>query len=269
MTGKLQEFARRGGATFAVLLVLGGVAYWGHRTGWKAPKLAQLFGAKETAAKEDWCEIHNVPDSKCIACHPELAGENPKDWCKEHGVPESKCTVCHPELLTKGKIDDWCTEHGVPESQCTICHPEIAVKGDAPLSETGAIVAEAPDAAPAADPRMCQTHRVRIQFASADAVRKAGVKVEAAQERPMAASVAASGEVEYDPTRVARIAARAGGAAWRVEVAVGARVKQGDVLALIDAADVGKAKSELLQALATVEQKGRLVESLAALATET
>lgn len=269
MTKMSRELVRHGGATVVVLLVLGGVAFWGHRTGWKAPKLAQLFGVRQAAEKEDWCEIHNVPDSQCIACHPELAGGDAKDWCKEHGVPESKCTVCHPELLTKGKIDDWCKEHGVPESQCTICHPEIAVKGDAPPSETGATVVAEPGAKPRPNPLTCETHNVRVQFASADAVKKAGVKLEAVQERPMAASVNASGEVEYDPTRVARLAARAAGTVGRVAADVGAKVKKGDILALIDAADVGKAKAEFLQALATVEQKGRAVESLTALAAET
>jgi cobalt-zinc-cadmium efflux system membrane fusion protein len=261
MTGTLREVVVRQGGTVLVLAGLAGVAWWGHRTGWKAGKFSELFGAKPAAEKEDWCEIHNVPFSKCIACHPELVGADPKNWCKEHGVPEDQCTVCHPELLTKGRIDDWCKEHGVPESQCTVCHPEIAMKGDAPPSETGAVVAPDPDAKPKPNPLLCRTHDVRIQFASKEAVAKAGVRLEGVQERPMAAFVTAPGEVEYDPARVARLSPRAAGAAWRVDAEVGREVKKGDVLALVDAADVGRAKSELLQALAAVEQRTKSAES--------
>jgi cobalt-zinc-cadmium efflux system membrane fusion protein len=262
----IRDSVLRQGGTVLVLAGLAGVAWWGHRTGWKASRFSELFGAKPAAASEDWCEMHNVPFSKCIACHPELVGADAKNWCKEHGVPEDQCTVCHPELLTKGKIDDWCKEHGVPESQCTICHPEIAVKGDAPESENGAVVTPEPGAKPAPNPLTCKTHMVRIQFASKEAVAKAGVRLEGVQERPMAAFVAAAGEVEYDPARVARLSPRAAGAAWRVDAEIGRAVKQGDVLALVDAADVGRAKSELLQALAAVEQRTKSAESRRAFA---
>jgi len=108
--------------TAVVFLGLGALGAWGHHTGWKVPKFSDLVGRSAPEQKEDWCEAHNVPDSRCIACHPELAGADAKDWCKEHGVPESRCTVCHPEILTKGVAGDWCREHGVPESGCTICN---------------------------------------------------------------------------------------------------------------------------------------------------
>jgi membrane fusion protein, heavy metal efflux system len=258
---------RSGGvSTLVVLGVLGATAWWGHRTGWKAAKFSDLFGTAKAEEKEDWCDEHNVPDSRDIACHPELAGQDPKDWCKEHGMPESQCTTCHPELLTKGKIDDWCKEHGVPESQCTTCHPEIAQKGAAPPSET--TVTPADDDRPAPDPLLCKTHLVKIQFASAEAVRKAGVSLEAVQERPMAATVSAPGEIDYDQTRYARIAARAAGTVRRVDAENGRRVRAGDVLALVDSGELGRAKSEFLQALATVEQRTTLVESLGELGKE-
>jgi cobalt-zinc-cadmium efflux system membrane fusion protein len=266
MSSTVRETVVRQGGTVLVVAALAGVAWWGHRTEWKASRFSELFGAKSAAEKEDWCEDHNVPDSKCIACHPELVGADPKNWCKEHGVPEDECTTCHPELLTKGKIDDWCKEHGVPESQCTVCHPELAVKGDAPPSATGANVAPDPDAKPAANPLTCKTHKVRIQFASKEAVAKAGVRLEGVEERPMAAFVTASGEVEYDATRVARLAPRTAGTVWRVDAEVGRAVKQGDVLALVDAADAGRAKGELLLALAALDQTSKVVDSRTALA---
>jgi hypothetical protein len=56
-----------------------------------------------------------------------------EDWCEEHQVPESQCTRCNPELIPAFKAtNDWCPEHGLPESQCTICNPEIVIKRPPP-----------------------------------------------------------------------------------------------------------------------------------------
>jgi cobalt-zinc-cadmium efflux system membrane fusion protein len=252
--------------TLVVLVLFFGGAYWGHHTGWKAPRVSEVFGKTQvTAEKEDWCSEHNVPDSKCLACHPELAGASAADWCKEHGVPESKCTICHPEILTKGVAGDWCPEHGVPESGCTLCHPELAVKGEIPASDATARVfpertATQPATAPAKsakDPQTCQTHARRVQFASPEAVRKVGLRLGAVVQRPMAGIVSANAEVNYDQTRVAQVAPRASGIAWQVEKQVGDQVKQGEILALIASTDVGRAKAEYLEAVTLLDTKGK------------
>ncbi len=244
----------------AALVGLAAVGLWGHHTGWTVPSFAALAGGPAKLDNEDWCAAHGVPDSKCIACHPELAGADAKDWCKEHGVPESRCTVCHPEILTKGVAGDWCKEHGVPESNCTICHPEIAIKGQAPASSSGVKVVPEPGSKPAKDPATCQTHAIRIQFASVDAVKKSGIEVAEVEERPMGTFVAANGEIGYDQTRWARVSARLPGTAWRVMAQVGQAVRKGDVLALIDATEVGRAKAELLQAAASIEVRSKALE---------
>lgn len=259
--------------TFLVFVCLAGVAYWGHHTGWKAPKFSDLFGTRVAHEDEDWCVEHGVPDSKCIKCHPELAGESGADWCKEHGVPESKCTICHPEILTKGVAGDWCREHGVPESNCTLCHPEIAVKGAPPKGTPDVSVVEAggdtglnkqqgsPAAGrPAKDPSTCQTHALRVQFASAASVEKAGVKLGSVSERPMADKLTANAEIDYNRTRLAQVSSRAPGVAWWVGKEVGDRVSRGDVLALVDSADIGRAKAELLQAAAHRHVRSQTLE---------
>ncbi|MGE4159168.1 MAG: efflux RND transporter periplasmic adaptor subunit [Planctomycetota bacterium] len=251
-----------------VLIVLGALAFWGHHTGWKAPKFSQFLGGSVAAEKEDWCEAHSVPDSKCLACHPELGGGDPEDWCKEHGVPESKCTVCHPEILAHGKASDWCGEHEVPESQCTLCHPDIATKGQVPPSETGATVTLDPGARTSPSPLVCQTHAIRVQFASAEAIRKAGIGLEAAQDRPMAATVTAAGEIDYVRTLVAHLSPRVPGTIWRVEKEVGQRVCRGEVLALVDASEVGRSKSEFLMAYALVDVKSRILDRIRTSARE-
>ncbi len=246
--------------TVAVLLALGGIAYWGHRTGWAAPRFSDLVGTNHSDHEEDWCAEHNVPDSRCIKCHPELVGANTKDWCPEHGLPESKCTICHPEILKTGVAGDWCPEHQIPESSCTLCHPEIAVKGKAPESDhahDAAHVSVDPEHTHAKDPKTCQTHALRVQFASVESVRKAGVELGQVVERPMSAVMTANAEVQYNRNRVAQISSPVGGKVWRVEKEIGDSVKQGEVIALIDSANVGAAKAEYLQAVADLELKSQ------------
>jgi cobalt-zinc-cadmium efflux system membrane fusion protein len=252
-----------------VLLSVAAVGLWGHHTGWRAPRFSELLGEKSGTEEEDWCAEHNVPESGCISCRPELAGDDPDDWCKEHGVPESKCTVCHPEILETGVPGDWCEEHGVPESGCTICRPDIA-RGGAPVaSETSAVVTEGTHAeelpedhpngapprsvGPLRNPKTCQKHALKVQFASAAAIEKVGVKLGNVVERTMSDSIVVNGEVDYDRTRFAKVSSRVPGTAWRVETPLGAPVHTGEVLALIDSPEVGRAKTDYLQAATSLE----------------
>lgn len=264
--------------TLAAVLSLAAVGVWGQRTGWKAPRLEDLIQLGAQPEKEDWCATHNVPDSRCIACHPELAGESGADWCKEHGVPESRCAICHPELLTTGVAADWCREHGLPESCCTLCHPDIARKGELPpdpdavriegpaqtqdqgmgpasrpTSQSATIPGAAGSKPHRPDPSTCQTHMLKVQFASATSMQRAGVKLGQVVERPMSDAVSAYAEVAYDPTRHARVSSRVPGTIRRVERNLGDAVRAGEVLAVVDSAEVGRAKADYLQAAAAVE----------------
>jgi cobalt-zinc-cadmium efflux system membrane fusion protein len=249
---KSYEWLRRWAPTALVFIALAAIGYAGHRTGWKIPRLGSA--AVVSTKAEDWCATHRVPESKCIACSPALAGADPADWCREHGVPESRCTVCHPEALTKGAAEDWCAEHGVPESGCTICHPDLALRsGPAPARDPA--VAPDPEAATSPDPRDCNAHLLRVQFASPASVAKAGIRVEEVAERPIAASVEASAQVEYDGTRLARVASRADGTVRSVERSLGDAVKGGEVLFHVDAPEAGKARLDLLGALGAIEAR--------------
>lgn len=267
--------------TVLVLVGIAAVGWWGHETGWKAPKLSQLLGGPDTAATEDWCEAHNVPESTCIACYPELAGESAVDWCKEHGVPESKCTLCHPEILTTGVAGDWCREHGLPESGCTLCHPEIARKGEIPVADDSVSVSSVADALavgltdpvdgtaptpskPVRDPSTCQTHSLKVQFASVASMEKSGVGLGQVVERRMADSLLVYAEVDYDRTRFAKLASRVSGTARQVEGDLGQVVRAGEVLALIESAEVGRAKAELLQSQAALDVTARALTRLRA-----
>lgn len=96
---------------------------------------------------------------------------------------------------------------------------------------------------------VCQTHTKRIQFASIASMEKAGVDIAIVKQRPIIEAVVANGEVVYDETVTGHLASRVAGTVWRVEKQVGDWVKKGDVLALVDAAEVGRAKAEFLQAI--------------------
>ncbi|MBN9122247.1 MAG: efflux RND transporter periplasmic adaptor subunit [Planctomycetes bacterium] len=95
-------------------------------------------------------------------------------------------------------------------------------------------------------------YEVTIEFDSADAVDAAGIGIAGVWLGTIADSVEASGEVGFDPALVARFGPRAAGTVWRVVKKAGDPVATGDVLALVDAGDMGKAKGDFQQALAQV-----------------
>jgi cobalt-zinc-cadmium efflux system membrane fusion protein len=106
----------------------------------------------------------------------------------------------------------------------------------------------------------CPLYKRRVQFESETAMEKAGVDIALAEERRIVEAVTAHGEVGYDPTRVARLGTPVPGRIWRVYKQAGDAVAEGEVLALIDAAEVGKTKADFLQALALVDVRGKTVE---------
>ncbi|HJT35709.1 MAG TPA: efflux RND transporter periplasmic adaptor subunit [Pirellulales bacterium] len=222
--------------TLFVLVMLAAVAYWGHQTDWTLPKFSTLIGR----------------------------GDEPSEaWCQEHNVAESQCIECQPDLTTPDKDYGWCKEHGV--AQCPLHHPDVAQLKDVP----SVIPADLDQASRALGLRprpennsRCKLHLRRIQFASQAAVDKVGVDIDVAHQRPVVEAAVANGEIVYDQTRMAHLASRVSGTAWRVLKQVGDRVKRGEVLALIDAAEVGRAKAEFLQAVAHLRHETATVEKL-------
>jgi multidrug efflux pump subunit AcrA (membrane-fusion protein) len=137
--------------------------------------------------------------------------------------------------------------------QCPLDHPDVAqVKDVTPINET---TLNRIKLALELRPRMannssCTSYQRRIQFASHDCALRAGVDVEPVVTGPITEVISASGEIRYDSTRVAPLSSKAAGTVWRVYKDVGDPVRQGEVLALVDAAEVGRLKTELLSALA-------------------
>jgi membrane fusion protein, heavy metal efflux system len=216
-----------------VLVGLGALAVWGHGVGWKMPKFSKLMG-RERSVTEDWCPEHGVPESCCVECNADLMPRQEYGWCQNHGIPN--CPLEHPEL----------TQLKTPPS---ITSEELD------RARRALQFAKRPE-----NNSQCKLYQRRLQFPSAEAVEKAGIEVATASEAPIVEAVSASGQITYDQTRVARLSSRLRGAVWRVDKQVGERVQRGDVLALVEAAEVGKAKSEFLLAQAQAELKRAAVE---------
>src|SRR5262245_24352692 len=223
------QWLKSAAATVLIVAALAGLAAWGHFSEWKMPKFSALVGNKEAAEKE---------------------------WCDEHNVAEAQCIECQPSLLPLGPDYGWCQTHGI--FQCPLEHPDVA-QLKTPPTITQADLDRASRAL-AVKPRpennsLCPLHMRRIQFASTQAIEKAGIDVAVVQERPLVESIEANGEVIQHHPHIAPLSSRVSGTDWRVEKEEGDRVQPGDCLAIIDAAEVGKAKTELLQAIAQVRLK--------------
>ena len=117
-------------------------------------------------------------------------------------------------------------------------------------------------AGPESSPLPGITGEVSIEFQSAEAVEKAGIDIAPVWRTAMTEDIGASGEVMFDSTLVARLSPRASGTAWWVAKTAGDTVRAGETLALIDAADVGKAKAEFQQALVQARLKRQALANL-------
>lgn len=234
------RWVRNAAPTAGVLTVLGALALWGHNSEWTLPKFSSLVGT-QIAEEANWCSDHNVPEAECIECRANLA-PLPKNygWCKIHGIP-----------------------------QCPFEHPDVAQTKTTPVVSVADIqrAARALAVMPRPENRsICKLHERRIQFASIEAIEKAGVDISVVQPRPLIEAIVANGEIVYDATHSAELASRVAGSVWRVEKQQGDRVRAGDVLALIDSAAVGEAKTNLLQAIAQLRLRQANVQRLQPLA---
>lgn len=215
--------------------LLAGVVVAGQRSKWVLPKASALRGEGKRAA-DDWCETHGAPESICVECDADLLPRPPQTgWNKEFGVHD--CPFDNPSIAQTA-------------------YPPRITSDDLERARRALAFAPRPP-----NGKTCRQHFRRIQLASGDVVARLGIGLEPVGTAPVVEGVTAPGEVVYDPTRVARLAPRVAGTVWRVEKQVGDRVRSGEVMALIEGAEVGKAKAEFQQALSQVKLR---TETLAA-----
>lgn len=180
----------------------------------------------------------------------------PDERC-EHGVLRAVCPKCNPSLAAVFQAKgDWCQEHGFPESFCPICHPE---RGGKPPGTKGDDLAKS-DGAPA--------DGTKVRFKSPDVARHAGIQTVRAEERKGSGGVPALAKIAYDGTRLAEVNARAPGVVRKLLVDVGAKVKKGDPLAVIESAAVGADRSKLQAARSRVTIAQKNYERVEALSKE-
>lgn len=101
-----------------------------------------------------------------------------------------------------------------------------------------------------------------ISFPSADVAKSCGIEVGQAEVRSMDDYVTATGIVGYDQGHLAQLAVRVPGIVWRVERRLGDSVRRGDVLVIVDAHEVGRAKADLLEAAVLYHLKTQNLERL-------
>ena len=202
---------------------------------------------------------HAILESDCPWCHPELIEK--LGHCVEHGISEAECWLCKPSLVGAYKAKgDWCGEHGLPESQCGKCHPgrgeahARAIAGDAgpaaPLPPGEIAVVPDPDAprSARAPSVTCTTEKVRVQLASPEVAKVAGFGFEKVARRKVVETLTAGAELAFVPSSYARHAARVQGTIREVRHDLGDTVAAGEVLAVVEAPELGAAKAAILSA---------------------
>ncbi len=102
----------------------------------------------------------------------------------------------------------------------------------------------------------------RVVFASENAVRQAGLRRAAALEQRMTDYVSANGMIDYDPTTYAHVATRAPGTTWRVEKQIGQPVRKGEILAIVESADVGRVKADFLTTLTQYDLRTTMLKRM-------
>jgi cobalt-zinc-cadmium efflux system membrane fusion protein len=227
---------RQAAPTTVTVGVLAVIAFWGHRHDWTIPKFSSLVGENDRSA-DDWCKEHNVPESQCIECNSKLwPVDSDYGWCKEHGI--AQCPLHHPNLA---------------QSMST---PRVTAEDFERAAHALALMPRAENNS------NCRLHQRRIQFASIQAVEKVGLDVDLVSQRQIIETVIANGEVIYDETQMAHLSSRVPGTIWRVERKVGEHVAKGDVLALVDSAEVGRTKSEFLKSIVDARLKQKIIDRM-------
>jgi cobalt-zinc-cadmium efflux system membrane fusion protein len=101
-----------------------------------------------------------------------------------------------------------------------------------------------------------------IAFDSNEAARRSGIEITTAREQAMDEFVVAHGTVNYDQTKLALLSVLVPGVVWRVEKRVGDLVRRDDVLAIVDSAEVGQAKANLIESTVLFNLKKTTLQRL-------
>jgi cobalt-zinc-cadmium efflux system membrane fusion protein len=154
-------------------------------------------------------------------------------WGHQHGWAFARPAGETHRLAT----DHWCPEHHVPEDACLLCRKPVGA----------AQVAREPDR------HRASGEEVRFaQVASTSALAKAGIHIATVTLGEVTPRLSVAGETRYPPTAITRLGYRSDSLVRALRVQLGMAVAPGTVVAVLDVAEVGRAKSTLLQALSAL-----------------
>ncbi len=160
-------------------------------------------------------------------------------------------------LLWWGRVQKWKVPSFVA---LTGAAAEEKAKVAETLSGTGTNIAPISAGNPSLRDEEPPLYQVRLR--SVETVGKAGIQVAAVAERALAQYVTANGVLDFDQTQYAELSPRTSGTVWRMLKKEGDPVRKGEVLALVAAPDVARAKAELLQGLLRIEVRTRVLKRL-------
>lgn len=103
---------------------------------------------------------------------------------------------------------------------------------------------------------------------SAEAIERAGIVVGVAERRALTGGVAIPAEIEFDPTGTAHVGPLLSGRFTGLEVALGDRVRRGQLLATVASGDASAARSQMQQAKARLAAAQSTLERQKLLAAE-
>jgi len=189
------------------------------------------------------CKEHgNIPEDICTLCHPEVEKKYNLKMCKEHGLPESFCFKCGkgPSASLDQPDDGWCAAHGKPEALCQECAQARAEGKLLPTEKTGTV-------------KVCRDPLPVVRLASAKLAQQIGLQTAEVTEEEHAHRLVANSETAYDSNHYANITPRVSGFIREVKVDLGQSVRQGDVLCVIDSAEVSAAKTQYHSAQAALK----------------
>lgn len=202
---------------------------------------------------DDWCAGHDLPESMCTQCNPELVArfQAAEDWCAAHGFPESACPQCNPLSPPESRdVDsDWCVEHALPESQCTQCDPALVDafrEGGDWCPEHGFPESSCPRCNPQRPP-VGASLGAPIYLEQA-AVSDSGIRHGRVQRASGTSRLRLAAEVRADPDRVAHVSTLVSGRLEAVSVTVGDVVEAGDTLAVVRSVELAHARAALRSA---------------------
>ncbi|WP_406696258.1 efflux RND transporter periplasmic adaptor subunit [Singulisphaera sp. Ch08] len=212
-----------------------------------------------------YCKEHGVPEKFCTLCHEELIKTLP--LCKQHGnIPEEICTKCHPDVEKAYNIEMCPKGHGLPASFCVECGKSATTSAALPddgwcglHNKPEALCAECAKnprkigpLAAGEIPEPCRQPLPIVKLSTPKLVRQVGIQTALVTEEVHAHRLGANAETAYDANRYAEISPRVVGFLSEIRADLGQSVQRGDVLAVVNSAEVSAAKSQLLSAHSAV-----------------